>query len=137
MHNFSTSRGFTLLETMAVIFIFSAIMFAVNQLFISFYHSYHIQNALINNAYTAAAFLNETEELTLQANAIIASKILDGTNYTTSSSTLILELPSINSSGDVLTTTYDYAVITLSPSTTVSRILSANASSARERVITA
>ena len=124
-------RGFTLLETIVVIFIFSTIMFAINQLFISIYNSYHVQNAIINNSYTAASFLNETEELSLQADAIVASKVVSGTTYTTSSSTLILELPSINSSGDIISSTYDYAVITLSPSTTVSRILSANASSAR------
>jgi prepilin-type N-terminal cleavage/methylation domain-containing protein len=124
------SRGFTLMETVIVIFIVSIVMMGISALFINFNNSYAIQNGMINNAYSASQFLNETGKLALQARSIVGTRSFAGISYTTSSSTLILEIPSVANSGDIVANTYDYALIKLS-SSTVHRTLEANASSAR------
>lgn len=122
--------GFTLIETIIVVALVSVLMLAIIELFINFNNSYALQNANINNSYSASAFLNETEELSLQADAIVSSKVVSGTTYTTDTSTLILELPSIDASGDTISGVHDYAVIYLANSKAY-RILQADVASAR------
>ena len=122
--------GFTLIETLIVIFLFTVVMAAVLQLYLNFNKTYLLQNASINNSYSAGSIVNEFQHLGLQADAVIASRTFSGNTYTTGASTLILELPSINSSGDVVSGTHDYAVLYLASSSAY-RILEASASSAR------
>ncbi len=123
-------RAFTIIEVLVVIAIFSIVMMAVLELYLNFYKTYAIQNAIINNSYSAGAILNETANLVHQANTIVTSKVFSGSSYTTSSSTLILEIPSITSSGDVVSGKYDYAVMYFA-STSLYRMLSADAASSR------
>ena len=124
------SRGFTMIETLVVIFIVSIVMLGITSLFINFHNTYAIQNGIINSAYSASQFLNETGKLALQARSIVGTRIFGGISYTTGTSTLILEIPSVDSSGDIVTNTYDYALIKLSGST-IQRTLEANGTSAR------
>ena len=123
-------RAFTIIEVLVVIAIFSIVMMAVLELYLNFFKTYAIQNATINNSYSAGAILNETENLVHQANAIVGSKVVSGTSYTTGSTTIILEIPSITSSGDIVSGKYDYAVMYLA-STGIYRVLSSDAASSR------
>jgi prepilin-type N-terminal cleavage/methylation domain-containing protein len=124
------SRGFSLTELVVVIAISVVVMLGVYEIYITFGNSYLYQNAQINNASGAALFMNEFSDLSLQADAIVSSRTVSGTIYTTSSTTLIYEIPTVNSSGNVINATYDYAILYAS-STNAYRILDANGSSAR------
>jgi prepilin-type N-terminal cleavage/methylation domain-containing protein len=129
-HLTAKPRGFSLIETVVVIAISAIVMLGVYEIYITFGNSYLYQNARINNASGAALFMNEFNELSLQASAIVTSRTISGTTYTTGSTTLVYEIPAINSSGDIVATTYDYAIL-YSSSTNAYRILDANGSSAR------
>lgn len=122
--------GFSLVETVIVVGLVAGLMLAIIELFINFNTSYDLQNANINNSYSAAAFLNETEELSLQADSVVASRTINSTTYTSGTSTLVLELPSIDSSGDIISNAHDYAVMYVA-SSSVYRVLQADAASVR------
>ncbi len=130
MKMISSQKGFTIIETLIVLFLVSLVTMAMLQLYLSFYASYAVQNASINASYSAGQIVNETSRLALQADAIIASHIFSGTTYTTGSTTIVLEIPSINSSGDIIAGKHDYAAVNFS-TTIVTRALDADASSAR------
>lgn len=123
-------RGFTLIESIIVIFLFALVMLAVTDMYISFNKSYSKQVASINTSLSAAALMDEVQRTTLQANAVVASHVYSGTTYTTSTTTLVLSLPSIDGSGNIVSNKYDYAIFYLAGSTTY-RILDTDASSAR------
>jgi prepilin-type N-terminal cleavage/methylation domain-containing protein len=123
-------RGFTLVETLIVIFLFSLIMLAVVDLYVGFNKSYSKQSASINTSLSAAALVDEVKRLALQANAVVASRAFNGVTHTSSATTLVLSLPSIDASGNILSAKYDYAAFYLTGSTTY-RILEVDASSAR------
>jgi Tfp pilus assembly protein PilV len=124
------TRGFSLIETILVIFLFTLIMLAVVNVFLGFDKNYYVQNASINTSQTAAAIMDEVHRHALQASAVASSHAYSGTTYTSGTSTLVLTLPSIDSSGDIVSNEYDYAIFYLTGSTSY-RILDADASSAR------
>jgi prepilin-type N-terminal cleavage/methylation domain-containing protein len=126
----ANSRGFSLIETVVVIAISAIVMLGVYEIYLTFGNSYLFQNAQINNASGAALFMNEFNDLSLQASSIATSRDVSGTTYTTGSTTLVYEIPAVNSSGDIVAAAYDYAIFHAS-STDVYRILDANGSSAR------
>src|SRR4051812_12219701 len=104
------SRGFSFMELVIVMAISVILMLALVEIYVTFGNSYLYQNAGINISSSAAAFLNEFSDLGFQADAIVASRTVSGTTYTSGSTTVIFELPAINSSGDVVANAYDYAI---------------------------
>lgn len=55
--------------------------------------------------------------------AIIPSVIIAGTTYTTDEQTLVFHVPSINASGDIVTSTWDTYVVTLQGSTPSAQLI--------------
>jgi hypothetical protein len=66
----------------------------------------------------------------LQADAVPATHVFSGTTYTSSASVLVLEIPSIDSSGNAVANTYDYAAF-YGTGTQLYRLLQTNAASTR------
>jgi type II secretory pathway pseudopilin PulG len=123
-------RGFSTIELIIVIAISVILMLAVVEIYVTYSNSYLYQNAAINTSSSAAAFLNEFNDMSLQADAIVASRSVSGTTYTTGSTTVVFEIPAINSSGDIISNSFDYAILYAS-STGAYRLLDVNGSSAR------
>ena len=122
--------GFSLLEVIIVIFISAVVVLAVFEIYITLSKTYLLQHASINASSGAAAFVNELQDMAHQADAIETSASISGTTYTSGSTTVVFELPAVNSSGDVLSNTYDYVTL-YATSTNAYRVIDANASSAR------
>ena len=125
-----SSRGFSVPEMVVIIFLSSVVFLGISQIYITYNSSYLYQNASINASLSAASFVNETADMALQASNIVASRTVSGTLYTTGSTTVILEIPSIDNDGDIITSTYDYAIL-FGSTTEAYRIMDAAASSAR------
>jgi prepilin-type N-terminal cleavage/methylation domain-containing protein len=123
-------RGFSAIEVLIVIAVSSLIMLALSNIFVTYYDSYAYQNAYINTSVSATTFLNDMNDLSLQASEIVSSHAFAGVTYTTGSTTVVFEIPSVNSSGEILANTSDYAVL-FSSTTKLYRIMDADASSAR------
>ncbi|MDB5244447.1 MAG: hypothetical protein JWN18_317 [Parcubacteria group bacterium] len=122
--------GFTLIETVMVAALAACLMIAVGLLILMFGKISSYDRAVSLSSGSATAVMHELGSLVLPADAVISSRAFGGTTYTSSASVLVLEIPSIDSSGAVISSTYDYAVFYVS-GTSAYRILSVNASSKR------
>ena len=123
-------RGFTLLETIIVI-VFSVSMFITVGLFIyNFSRISLYQKTAAQSSGSASAVMRETESLVLPANAVLQTHSFASGTYTSSSTVLVLEIPSVDSSGNTIASTHDYAVF-YSVGTSAYRLLETHVSSAR------
>jgi prepilin-type N-terminal cleavage/methylation domain-containing protein len=102
--------GFTLLEVLIALALALIIFSAMTTIYIRYGSYFASQTAAVSVGETAAISLNELSELVPQADTVVSSRTFSGTTYTTGATTLILELPSVSSTGDVIASTYDYVV---------------------------
>jgi prepilin-type N-terminal cleavage/methylation domain-containing protein len=123
-------RGFTLLEVVVVLGLFTIMMFALIRFFISYNTTYLFDRALATTASSAAAIVSETVTYTLPADQVIASHTFGSVTRTSGANTVVLELPSVDASGNILTNTYDYVAIYTSNGR-VYRTLAADPTSSR------
>lgn len=124
------SKGFTLIETLIVIAIGLAMLTALASLIESFYRTAAYQVASEHVSGSASATMREMESLIPSADAVLASYTFPDATYTSSSTVLVLKLPSIDSTGTVITNAYDYAAIYRIGNSAYSQI-EASANSAR------
>jgi len=126
-------RGFTLLETLIVVALTVAILFAITNFYAGFNRFYAYQNASANNATFTGRAIAEIDATVLPASSVLPSRAFATGTYSTGSSVLVLELPSTTSAGGVINGAYDYAVFYVSNGTLYKR-LEANGSSSRTTV---
>ncbi len=122
--------GFTLVETLIVIFIFILTMLALMNMFLGYATLFNRQEAAIAATASASMIMSEVQSATLQADHVVASRALNGTTYSSDASTLVLELPAINSSGNIISGVYDYVAFYAS-GTSMYRIISPGTGSVR------
>lgn len=103
-----TRRGFSLIETMVVLGISVAALIALVNLFLMFNSIYGYQQAFIASAGSAGTTMNALEAAILPANQVLVSHSFSGDTYTSSETILVLELPSIDSSGALIAGAKDY-----------------------------
>jgi prepilin-type N-terminal cleavage/methylation domain-containing protein len=123
------AKGFTLIETVIVSALFLVITLALGSLFISFYKTYGYQNAIVSAAGASGRIIDRAQSVVLPADQVASSHVFSGTTYTSSATTLVVEMPSIDSSGVTISGTYDYAVIYRSGTTVYLKVEPAAASS--------
>jgi len=123
-------RGFTLIETVVVVAISAVALIALANLFFIFNSIYGYQQAFMAAAGSSGASMNAFELSVLPAGQILASHDFSGTTYSSGANTLVLELPSVNSSGDIIQGTNDYVAFYTS-STKLYRLTQAAAGSVR------
>jgi hypothetical protein len=125
-----SNRGLTLVETLMVIALFTAGMAVLASMYYDFNTLYGVQQTITDTALSTGQIVNEVENLTVPADSVISSHTFSAGSYASSASTLVLEIPSVDSSGVVISGKYDYAVMYRS-GTNVYRLLETDASSAR------
>ncbi|MDO8231816.1 MAG: hypothetical protein Q7T37_01260 [bacterium] len=125
-----TARAFTLIETVIVVTI-SAIMFTtISVLIYDLNKTSEYQQTVLQSSGSASALVKEIESLALPADAVLQTHTFSGITRTSTSTTLVLEIPSIDSSGNIVPSAHDYAAF-YTAGTDAYRILEANASSQR------
>lgn len=125
-----SSRGFTLIEAIIIIVISVSMLISVGILIYNFNKTYNYNSALSQSSGSTSAIMREIESLVLPADAILQTHTFSGSTRTSSSTVLVLEIPSIDSSGNAISNTYDYAAF-YTIGTNAYRLLEANASSKR------
>ncbi|MCX6786962.1 MAG: type II secretion system protein [Candidatus Kaiserbacteria bacterium] len=125
-----TQRAFTLIETIIVIALSVCMMIALGSLLYSFNSISGFQQASLQSSGSASIIMREVESLTFPADAVLQTHQFLNASYTSSSTALVLEIPSVNSSGNVISNTYDYAAFYI-VGTNAYRLLEANALSKR------
>lgn len=123
-------RAFTLLELVMTLGVFSVMLLALYNFFLSSNKTFLFETAYISTDGSAANVVSAIRSAALPANAVLASQALGGTTYTSSSTVLVLSLPSVDSSGQVVSSKYDYVAF-YKTGTTVYQKTVADASSAR------
>lgn len=124
------TRGFTLVETVIVIAISVCMMLALGFLIYNLNETEAYQQTAAQSSGSASAIMREMESLALPADAVLQSYAFSSATYMSSSTALVLEIPSIDSSGNVTANTYDYAAFYV-VGTNVYRLIETNALSAR------
>lgn len=122
--------GFTLLETIITLAITVIALLALTNLFFVFNSIYGYQQAFMAAAGSSGAAINAFEAAVLPADQVLASHVFSGTTHTSSANTLVLELPAIDGSGNVIPSAKDYIVFYAS-SSNLYRLTQADALSAR------
>lgn len=118
-----------MLETIVVISVTTLSLLALSNLFLVFNSIYSDQQASMATAGSAGAAMNALEAAVLPADHVLASHPFGGTTYTSGATTLVLELPAVDSSGSILAAK-DYVVFYAS-STDLYRLTAATAGSTR------
>jgi len=124
------TRGFTLVETIIVIAISICMMLALGFVIYQLNGSVAYQQTVAQSSGSASEVMREIESLAFPADAVLQTHIFPSATYTSSSTVLILEILSVDSSGNVIANTYDYAVF-YAVGTNAYRLLAANALSRR------
>ena len=100
--------GFTIIEVLISIFLFGLISLVLFSVYQGYFVAFGLQQARIDTARSARTIVSEVEKVARQANHIVVSHPFARTTITTSTSTAVFELPSVNSVGDIVANTYDY-----------------------------
>jgi Tfp pilus assembly protein PilW len=126
----SNKLGFSLIETIIASAIMILALGAFSVLYINFSKSYSRQQTEISIGDSARAVAKEIQSAALQANHIIASYTFSGTLYSTDQHTVVLEIPSIDGSGNIVSGKHDYAVF-YQTGKNLNKIFEADAASSR------
>lgn len=101
-------RGFTLIETVIVIALFVIMLLALFNFYISYTTTHAYQTAFVETASSAGTIVNEVTHAVLPASQVLSGHSFSGTPHFTSETSLVLEVPAIDSSGFAIPGTYDY-----------------------------
>jgi hypothetical protein len=124
------NRAFTLTETVITIALSVVIMLALVNLYLNFNTLYLYQQTYVATTNAASNAMKALDGAVLPADQIVASHTFSGTTITTGVNAVVLELPSINASGDIITGAHDYIGFATTSTDLYERI-DANAGSAR------
>ncbi|MDP2651800.1 MAG: hypothetical protein Q8O94_01555, partial [bacterium] len=103
---------------------------ALTNLFLIFNSIYGYQQISMATAGSSAAAMNAFEAAVLPAEEVLASHDFSGTTYSSEATTLVLQLPAVDSSGNIIPNAKDYVAFYTS-STNLYRLVQASAGSMR------
>lgn len=122
------------MEGMTVIGIMAIILVMVSQIFAVSYDIFVKQTARTDNETGAVLAARTISELARGAAAVEANRTINGTSYTSSSAALVLKLPTIDASNNVIAASYDYVAVYRHPSETAKIFSDTDAAVGSKRV---
>jgi hypothetical protein len=102
--------GFSFIEAIFASAIFIFILTVFVALYANFSKFYDRQQTEIKIGTSAREAVKELQSWALQADQILSSHTFSGTTYSTDQHTLVLELPSIDGAGNIISGKYDFVV---------------------------
>ncbi len=100
--------GVSLMETMVVVAVMAMLLLIITQIFALNYRILEQQAARADNETGAIITARTISQAARGAIAVVASYTIGGTLYTSSSTTLVVKMPALSSSGTVIVNAYDY-----------------------------
>lgn len=129
-HPHVRNKGFTLLESVVVVGVTALALGALANLFFIFNSMYGYERMFLAVAGSSGGAMNALEAAVLPTEAVLASHDFSGTVHSSATTTLVLMLPAVDSSGDIITGAKDYIAFHIASSTLYRTIL-ADAQSVR------
>jgi type II secretory pathway pseudopilin PulG len=107
-------KGFSLVEIIFAVVIFIFILAALVFIYVNYSKFYNRQQAELKIGDSAREAAKELQADALQGDQIVANHSFSGVTYTTGQHALVLELPSMNATGEIVSDKHDYVVFYLS-----------------------
>ncbi len=123
-------RGFTLIETLVVVALTVAAFITLTNLLFTFNSLNEYQQISIQTAGSAGTAINDLEAAILPADHVLTSHVFSGISLSSGTTTLILQLPAVDTSGNSIPGVSDYVGFYVS-SSSLYRVIAANAASSR------
>ena len=92
---------------MIVVALTAVMMTVLGALIYAFNNLSSYEQASVQSSGSAGAILREIEALVLPARAVLETHVFSIGTYTSTASSLVLQIPSIDASGNVISNTYD------------------------------
>lgn len=128
------ARGVTTLELAVSLAVASVIFTILGAIFIAQGRYFAIEDAIAETQYDAFQILDTVGLYALSASSVLSSATVNGTVYSTGTSTVVLALPSIDADGAVLVNTYDYVALGVSAADPTKFVLDIDAGTNSQRV---
>jgi len=123
-------RAFSLVEVVITLGILGILIITLMNFFIGYNKSFGFVSAITSVNADASTVIIKTTEFIRQADQILTSRSFSGTTYTSNENALVISIPSLDSSGNIISNTYDYVVFYIN-SSGIYQIIDANSSSVR------
>jgi len=127
------NEGVSMIEILVTIGIAVSIFFIMANIFITHNRLFNLQSILAEIEINNYLALNRMQKLIKLADKVMTNRIINSVNYETSSQTLVLEIPSLDNSQNIIPYTFDYASFHLDPLDSTKLILSIEANPASSR----
>jgi type II secretory pathway pseudopilin PulG len=101
--------AFSLIEMMIVIAVGTTMLIILGILIFNFNKTSLYQQTLVQSSGSANVFVREIKFLALPASAVLQTHTFSSATHTSTTTSLVLQIPSTNSSGSIIANTYDYA----------------------------
>ncbi len=105
-----------MLETIIYIFIGILIIIVISEIFVNQSTLGQKRTSQSDLEVSASSGIEIIKKAIQEAKTVVLSRSFGGTAYTSDEDTLILEIPSVNGSGDIISGSYDYIVFFIDPS---------------------
>ncbi len=106
----NNQQGFTIIEIVIVTFLFAILLMGMLGIFDWHQKVFLLEQAEVRATGSVRTAFNEMTRYIAQGNQILASRTISGQTYNTGASALVLEIPSLNSSGNVIATSFDHVI---------------------------
>jgi len=104
-------KGINLIEIIVVISIISLLSIILVDVFLAHGRLFNLESADSDFGLQGAQALDAVGRTIRVADKVLSAKTINSENYTASAGTLILEMPSIDETGKVISGSYDYAAL--------------------------
>jgi hypothetical protein len=108
------NKGVSIVEAIVVITLVSVVSVVIMDLFITHGRIFNLNSAGSDFQLQGAEVVEAVGRVVRVADKTVSSRTINSVNYTASAGTLVLEIPSIDSAGQVIAGKYDYAAVYLS-----------------------
>lgn len=104
------NRGFTLVEVVISVALFAVLMTAVVNVAIFYWDTFAREKEAVDVQVSANAIMDAVRDAGLQADRF-TSHSFAGVPYASSASSVVFELPAVDSSGSIIANAYDYVAV--------------------------
>lgn len=107
-HHFKNQQGFTIMEVVIVIALFSVILLGLLGLFDWHHKIFILEQADVRATSSVRNVMNNMTKYVAQATNFEASHTISGTTYTTDGDCVVVKVPTVNTSGNLVDGVFDY-----------------------------